>query len=100
VIGFETGKSTRRSVRAAKSGANKFTSLTYTLKIKRFSSYYLYVAVGPTILITIVAYLALFIFDSETKLATASTCLLTIMAIQVSSFYSLFFISKPLIACP
>ena len=50
--------------------------------MRRHSSFYLYTAVGPTVLVTIVAYFSLFISEMDPRMATVVTCLLTIMAVQ------------------
>ena len=71
-----------RSVRTARDGSNRFSAITYTITMRRYSAYYLYTAVGPTVLVTIVAFFSLFISESGTRIATVVTCLLTIMAVQ------------------
>jgi hypothetical protein len=39
-------------------------------------------AQGPTVLVTIVAYFALFVSDVDSRMATLVTCMLTLMAVQ------------------
>ena len=79
---IETSTGYIRSVRTAKDGANRFSALYYTITMRRHASYYLYTAIGPTVLVTIVAYFSLFISEMDPRMATVVTCLLTIMAVQ------------------
>lgn len=82
VTNIETSTGFIRSVRTAKDGANRFSALYYTITMRRHSSFYMYTAVGPTVLVTIVAFFSLFIKEMDPRMATVVTCLLTIMAVQ------------------
>lgn len=85
-VAFSTGS--RPSIRSSRLGSSDFSTATWTVKLRRYSSYYAYSAIGPTVLVSIVAYFALYISDVDSRMGTVMTCLLTIMAVQwtVSSY--------------
>ena len=66
-----------------------YSYVTYTIEIKRFSTFYITTAVVPMVLITFVSLAGLFNDDLNSRLNLAVTCLLTIIATQYSITQSL-----------
>lgn len=59
-----------------------FSMLSWTIKMRRYSLYYAYSIVGPTLIVAIAAFFSLFAKENPDKMAVTCTCLLTIIAVQ------------------
>jgi hypothetical protein len=68
-------------------GRYPYSFAQYTVSLTRYSNHYLTTAIVPTLLVTYLALLALWVQDVPTRLSIAITALLTLIAVQVS--YSL-----------
>lgn len=61
----------------------EFTFATYTIDVERYYDHYITTAIVPSLIITYITLVALFISEINSRLALAVTGLLTIVAVQV-----------------
>ena len=83
MLGITAAVGQKRGIRIDKYGRYKnFSLLSWTITMRRYSIYYAYSIIGPTLIVTIAAFFSLFAKENPDKMAVTCTCLLTIIAVQ------------------